>query len=158
ASAANVASTAVNPKIPLDMSKDLVPITLATGVPVVLVVNPASGVKTVQELIALAKSKPGGLLFGSPGTGTNSQLSGELFGQRIGVKLVHVPYQGSPQAMADLLAGRIALMFAPASTVLPQIAAGKLGGLATAAAKRPSTVPDLPTMEEAGIPDFDTTI
>ncbi len=158
ASSANVTSTAINPKVPLDMTRDLAPIALATGIPVVLVVNPASNVKSVQELIALAKSKPGGLLYGSPGVGTTSQMAGELFGMRIGAKFVHVPYQGSPQAVADLMAGRFDFMFSPASTVLPQIAAGKLRGLATAAAKRPSTVPDLPTLEESGVADFDTTI
>jgi tripartite-type tricarboxylate transporter receptor subunit TctC len=158
ASSANITSAAVNPKLPFDMTRDFAPITLATGVPVVLVVNPGLGVSTVQELIALAKAKPGALLYGSPGVGTTAQLAAELFAIRTGVKLVHVPYQGSPQAVTDLLAGRVAMIFSPASTVLPHIAAGKLRVLATAGDRRPASLPDIPTLEEAGLPDFDATI
>ena len=123
-----------------------------------LVVNPATGVHSVAELIALAKAKPGAVLYASTGVGAAPHLAAELFSQRAGIKLVHVPYQGSPQAVADLIAGRTMMMFSPASTIIGQIAAGKLTALASAASKRPSILPDLPTMAEAGMPDFDTGI
>jgi tripartite-type tricarboxylate transporter receptor subunit TctC len=157
-SSANITNAAINPALPFDMAKDFAPIALATTVPVILVVHPALGVNSVQELIALAKAKPGEVLYASTGVGTAPHLSGELFAIRSGVKLVHVPYQGSPQAVTDLLAGRTNMMFSPASAVVAQVATGKLKALASAAAKRPSIAPDLPTMAEAGMRDFDTSI
>jgi tripartite-type tricarboxylate transporter receptor subunit TctC len=158
ASSAVVSNAAVNTKLPYDLARDFAPIALATSVPVILVVNPATGVKTVQELIALVKSKPGEIVYGSTGAGASPHLAAELFSIRIGVKLVHVPYQGSPQAVTDLIAGRTTLMFSPASTVISQIEAGTLRALASATAKRSDIAPNLPTMEEAGLPDFDTSI
>ena len=141
-----------------DFVKDFAPIALITTAPVILVVNPSLGVNNVQELIALAKSKPGEVFYASTGVGTAPHLSGELFAMRNGIKLVHVPYQGSPQAVTDLLAGRTSMMFSPASAVVSQVETGKLKALASAAAKRPSIAPNLPTMAEAGMPDFDTSI
>ena len=140
------------------MVKDFAPIALATSVPIMLVVHPSTGVNNVQELIALAKSKPGEVLYASTGVGTAPHLSGELLAQRAGVKLVHVPYQGSPQAATDLLAGRVTMMFSPISAVIAQVEAGKLKALASATSKRPAIAPDVPTMAEAGMPDFDTSI
>jgi tripartite-type tricarboxylate transporter receptor subunit TctC len=102
-------------------------------------------------LIALAKSKPGTLSYGSTGVGASPHLLTELFQVRTGTKMVHVPYQGSSQAVSDLLAGRIHLMFSPAAAVLPHIQAGTLKALASTPAKRPSAAPDLPTMTEAGV-------
>jgi tripartite-type tricarboxylate transporter receptor subunit TctC len=157
-SSANITNAAINPALGFDMAKDFAPIALVTAAPVILVVHPAVGVNSVQELIALAKAKPGEVLYASTGVGTAPHLSGELFAMRSGVKLVHVPYQGSPQAVTDLLAGRTNMMFSPASAVVAQVATGKLKALASAAAKRPSIAPDLPTMAEAGMPDFDTSI
>jgi tripartite-type tricarboxylate transporter receptor subunit TctC len=156
-SSANVTNSALNPKL-TDISKDLAPIALATTVPVILVVHPASGVSSVAELVALAKSKPGEVLYASTGVGTAPHLAAELFAMRAGVKLVHVPYQGSPQAITDLLAARTTMMFSPASAVLGQVDAGKLKALASAATKRPAVAPNIPTMAEAGMPDFDTSI
>jgi tripartite-type tricarboxylate transporter receptor subunit TctC len=156
-SSANITNSALNPKL-TDISKDLAPIALATTVPVILVVHPSSGVNNVAELIALAKSKAGEVLYASTGVGTAPHLASELFAMRAGVKLVHVPYQGSPQAVTDLLAGRTTMMFSPASAVLGQVEAGKLKALASAAAKRPAVAPNIPTMAEAGMPDFDTSI
>jgi tripartite-type tricarboxylate transporter receptor subunit TctC len=141
-----------------DFVKDFAPIALITTAPVILVVNPSLGVNSVQELIALAKKKPGEINYGSTGVGAAPHLAGELFNARAGIKTVHVPYQGSPQAVTDLLAGRVSMMFSPASAVLPHVKAGKLKALASAASKRPSIAPDLPTMAEAGVPDFDTSI
>src|SRR5215467_13518483 len=158
ASSANITNAAINPNLPFDMIKDFAPIALINTAAVILVVPPSTGVKSLPELIALAKSKPGEVLYASTGVGTAPHLSGELFGQRAGLKLVHVPYQGSPQAATDLLAGRVHMMFSPASAVMPNVETGKLTALASAAAKRPSIAADIPTMAEAGLPDFDTSI
>ena len=157
-SSANITNQAINPNLTFDMTRDFAPIALVTTAAVVLVVNPDTNVHSVGELIALAKAKPGAVLYASTGVGAAPHLAAELFSQRAGIKLVHVPYQGSPQAVADLIAGRTMMMFSPASSVIGQIAAGKLTALASAASKRPSILPDLPTMAEAGMPDFDTGI
>ena len=157
-SSANITNAAINPNLAFDMAKDFAPIALATSVAVILVVHPSLGVNSVQELIARAKARPGEVLYASPGVGTASHLAAELFAIRSGVTLVHVPYQGSPQAVTDLIAGRTTMMFSPASAVIAQVETGKLTALASAAAKRPSVAPDLPTMAEAGMPDFDTSI
>jgi len=157
-SSANVSNGVINPNLGFDMIKDFAPIALINTAAVVLVVPPSTGVKSLQELIALAKSKPGQILYASTGVGTAPHLSGELFSMRAGVKLVHVPYQGSPQAATDLIAGRVAMMFSPASAVVSQVEAGSLIALASAAAKRPGILPNVPTMAEAGMPDFDTSI
>ncbi len=157
-SSANITNQAINPKLTFDMVKDFAPIALVATAAVVLVVNPAINVHSVAELIALAKQKPGEVLYASTGVGAAPHLAAELFSQRAGVKLLHVPYPGSPQAVADLIAGRTMMMFSPASAVLGQIKAGKLTVLASAASKRPSILPDVPTMAEAGMPDFDTGI
>jgi tripartite-type tricarboxylate transporter receptor subunit TctC len=148
----------VNPTPSFDVSKDLAPIgLLATGT-IVLAVNPASNVHSVAELVALAKSKPGEVLYGSTGVGSIPQLAAELFAQRAGIKLTHVPYPGSPQITGDLIAGHITMSFNIASAMIGQIEAGQLTALATAANKRASALPDVPTMAEAGIPDFDTSL
>jgi tripartite-type tricarboxylate transporter receptor subunit TctC len=158
ASSANITNAAINPNLPFDIAKDFTPIALINTAAVILVVPPSTGVESVPELIALAKSKPGEILYASTGVGTAPHLSGELLAMRAGVKLVHVPYQGSPQAATDLLAGRVAMMFSPASAVISQVEAGSLRVLASAASKRPGILPDVPTMAEAGMPDFDTSI
>jgi tripartite-type tricarboxylate transporter receptor subunit TctC len=153
-----ITNAAINPKMPFDLTKDFAPIALVNAVTVVLVVSPSLGVDNVKQLIALAKSKPGQILYASTGVGTQPHLAGALLAMRAGLDLVHVPYQGSPQAVTDLLAGRVNMMFSPASTVVSQAKAGKLKLLATAASKRPPFLPDTPTMEEEGVPDFDTSI
>ena len=158
ASSANITNAAINPNLPFDIGKDFAPVALINTAAVILVVHPSTGVKTVQELIALAKSKPGEILYASTGVGTAPHLSGELLSMRAGLKLVHVPYQGSPQAATDLLAGRVAMMFSPASAVVSQVEAGSLKVLESAATKRPGILPDVPTMAEAGMADFDTSI
>jgi len=157
-SSANVTNQAITPNPAVDMIKDFAPIALVSEAPVILVVHPSTGVKSLQELIALAKAKQGTLLYASTGPGTAPHLAAELFDVRAGVKMIQVPYQGSPQAVTDLIAGRTSVMFSPASTVVAMVEAGKLVALASAAAKRPSIAPDLPTMAEAGMPDFETGI
>jgi tripartite-type tricarboxylate transporter receptor subunit TctC len=157
-SSANITNAAINPNLPFDIAKDFAPIALINTAAVVLVVPPMTPANNVQELIALAKSKPGEVLYASTGVGTAPHLSGELLSMRADVKLVHVPYQGSPQAATDLLAGRVAMMFSPASAVVSQIETGKLKALASAASTRPGILPNVPTMAEAGVSDFDTSI
>jgi tripartite-type tricarboxylate transporter receptor subunit TctC len=148
----------VNPTAPFDLTRDFAPIGLLGNLAIVLVVNPESKVHSVADLIAMAKAKPGEVLFASVGAGSLPHLCAELFAQRAGLNLTHVPYPGSPQAVTDLVAGRITMFFAPASGVVGQLSAGKLTALATAAHKRPSALPDVPTMQEAGVPDFDTSL
>jgi len=140
----------------VDMSRDFAPIALLGNLAIVLVVSPQANVDSVTELISLAKSKPGKVLYASVGAGTLPHLCGVLFAQRTGLNLVHVPYPGSPQAITDVIAGRVTMFFAPASGVVGQIASGKVTALATAANNRSSALPDVPTMAEAGMPDFNT--
>jgi tripartite-type tricarboxylate transporter receptor subunit TctC len=127
-----------------------------TTTPNILVVHPSLGVKSVKELIDLAKRKPNELSFGSSGVATGTHLAGELFKVMAGVQMVHVPYAGSPQAVTDLIAGRIQVFFSAASTVLQHVRDGKLVALASTEAKRTAMAPDLPTMAEAGLPGFET--
>jgi tripartite-type tricarboxylate transporter receptor subunit TctC len=148
----------INPTPSFDVVKDFAPIALLANGAIVLAVNPATKVHSVAELIALAKSKPGELLYGSTGTGSIPQLAAELFAQRAGIKLTHVPYPGSPQITGDLIAGRITMSFNIASAMIGQIKAGQLTALATAAKKRANALPEVPTMAEAGIPNFDTSL
>ena len=148
----------VNPAPSFDMGKDFAPIAmLATGA-TVLVVNPEMNVHTVAELIALAKAKPGQVLFGSVGVGSVPHLAGELFAQRAGIKLTHVPYQGSPEAVTDLIAGRINMFFSIASSAIGQIEAGQVVPIAIAANQRAAVLPNVPSMAEAGMPDFDASL
>ena len=158
ASSANITNAAINPKLPFDMVKDFAPVALINTAAVILVAHPSVGVTSVKELTALAKAKPGELNYASTGVGTAPHLSGELFNQRAGVTLVHVPYQGSPQAATDLLAGRVQIMFSPASAVVSQVEAGTLKVLASSTASRAGILPNVPTMAEAGMPDFVTSI
>jgi tripartite-type tricarboxylate transporter receptor subunit TctC len=157
ATVANTINAAIS-TLSFDFSKDLMPIALVANVPNVLVVHPSIGVSNVQELIALAKSKPEQIFYASSGAGTLAHLSGELLNVKAGVKLVHVPYPGSAQGVTDLLAGRVAAMFSPASTVWPHVEAGRLKALATTQTKRAAIAPNLPTMAEAGLPGYDTGI
>jgi tripartite-type tricarboxylate transporter receptor subunit TctC len=153
ASAANMINAAMNPNLSFDIMKDFAPVALITSTPTVLVVSPELGVKSVKDLIALAKAKPGTISFGSSGVGSSTHLALELFNSLAGVKITHIPYTGSPQVVTDLLAGRIHGYFSPASTVTGHVAAGKLVALAVTDARRSSLLPELPTMIEAGVPD-----
>jgi tripartite-type tricarboxylate transporter receptor subunit TctC len=156
ASIANPINAVVGSNLSFDFPKDFTPIVRLTTTPNILVVHPSIGVKSVRELIDLAKAKPDQLSFGSSGVATGTHLSAELFKVMAGVKMVHVPYGGSPQAVTDLLAGRIQVLFSPASTVLQHVREGKLVALASTETKRTAIAPDLPTMVEAGLPGFET--
>jgi tripartite-type tricarboxylate transporter receptor subunit TctC len=147
----------INPNAAVDLTKDFQPVALLESGAIVLVVNPASDIHSVAELIALAKAKPDQVLHATV-IGSLPHFASELFAQRAGVKLTQVPYQGSPQSVTDVIAGRATMTFSPASSVVGQIAAGKLRALAVAAKKRAGALPDVPSMAEAGMPDFDTSL
>ena len=147
------AGVTVNPTY--DVAKDFAPIIRVASVPNILVANPALGVNDLKELIALAKTRPGEIFYASSGVGTTTHVAGELINIMAGIKLVHVPYPGSAQALTDVMTGRIQLWFAPASAVIQQVAEGKLKALAVTTAQRASIAPDVPTMSEAGLPGYD---
>jgi tripartite-type tricarboxylate transporter receptor subunit TctC len=147
----------INPNPSFDLVRDLAPIALLASVPVILVVNPDSDVRSVADLIALAKSKPDQVLHATV-VGSLPHLASELFAQRAGIRWTQVPFQGSPQTVTDVIAGRALATFSPASTVIGQIAAGKLRPLASATHKRSRALPDVPTLEEEGMADFDTSL
>lgn len=141
-------------KLPYNVSTDLTPVTQAVNTLNVLVVDPALPVKSVSDLIAYAKANPGRLNFASTGPGQTDHLAGELFNTLAGIKMVHVPYKGGPAAMQDLLAGNVQVMFATVASAIGSIKAGKVRPLAMTGAKRTSVLPDVPTMAEAGLPDY----
>jgi len=157
-SVASIINKAVGVGAAVDLARDLTPIGLVCEVPNILVVNPTVKATTVNELIALAKAEPGKLNYGSAGVGTSPHLSGELFNMLASVKTVHVPYKGTAQAAQDVVGGSLQLMFAPSSTVLGLIEGKQLRGLAWTTAKRGASLPDLPTVQEAGLPGFETAI
>ena len=129
-------------------------VTLVSASPYVLVVNPKVPARNVRELLDYAGKNPGKLSFGSSGTGAASHLAAELFKSAAGIDMLHVPYKGTGQAVTDLLAGQIDVMFAPAQTVMPHVQAGKLNALAVTSAHRSALFPGLPTVAEAGVPGY----
>jgi len=144
-------------KMPYDMVKDFAPVTLVASTPNMLVVNNDVPAKNLQELIALAKSKPGELTFGSPGIGTSVHVSGELFNTMAGIKTTHVPYKGRQMAIPDLLGGSITMMFDNMPSALPVVKDGKLRAIGVTSAKRSPSAPDVPTIAEQGLPGFEAT-
>jgi tripartite-type tricarboxylate transporter receptor subunit TctC len=144
------------PTLPYSVDRDLAPITRTGTVANVLVVNPSVTANTVQELIALAKAKPGLLSYASQGNGSNGQVTGELFKQRASINILHIPYKGSAPAVQDLLSGQVQLMFDNLPSVLQLIRSSKLRALAVTTAKRSPQLPDIPTIAESGLPGFDT--
>jgi len=134
---------------------EFAPVSLVSASAYVVTANPGVAAANIRELIALAKADPGRLTFGSSGTGAASHLAAELFKAMAGVDLLHVPYKGTGQALTDLLAGHVNLMFAPAQTVMPYVQAGKLRALAVTGSKRSETLPDLPTVAESGLPGYE---
>ncbi|SFN21867.1 tripartite tricarboxylate transporter substrate binding protein [Variovorax sp. OV329] len=142
-------------KVRYDPFKDLAPVSGGVNFPNVLVVHKALGVKTVAEFVALAKKNSGSVDFASTGPGSASHLAGELFNQRAGIAMVHVPYKGGAPAMQDLLGERVASYFSAPPTALPQVEAGRLIALATTGPTRPSYMPNIPTVAESGYPGFE---
>ncbi len=155
---ATASSLGTNPavsKVPFDPVKDFTPVGILAAEPLGLAVHPSVPANNVQELIALAKSKPGALNMASFGNGSVSHLAGELFSSMAGIKMTHVPYKGAAPATADLIAGQVSLMFNSISVFVAPAKAGKLRMLATAGATRTPGLPDLPTVAESGVPGFD---
>jgi tripartite-type tricarboxylate transporter receptor subunit TctC len=146
---------AVYPKLPYDAVNDFAPIAFVASVPYVLVVDPSLPVKNVQELIALAKSRSGKLNYASAGNGSTHHFCGELLKSMSGIDILHIPYKGSPPAITGLLGGEVSMMFANVADIGSQIKAGKVKPLAVTTAKRAASLPDLPTMSEAGLPGFE---
>jgi len=152
----------VNPslyvRLPYDTQRDFAPVVLAAGTPTILMINAQFPVRSVQDLIALAKSKPGKLNYATAGNGSSNHLSMEMFKSMAGVDIVHVPYKGSAPAVTDLIGGQVDLMFDNVPNVLQHIKAGKLCGLAVSSKTRSPFAPDLPTVAEAGVPGFDVSV
>jgi tripartite-type tricarboxylate transporter receptor subunit TctC len=148
-------ASSVFKKLPYDFQKDFAPITTVALVPNVLVVNANTSAKNVAELVALAKAKPGQSTYGSNGNGTAQHLIGTQFQNLTGTEIVHVPYKGSGPLATDLLGGQITMSFDTVTPVLPHIKSGKLRALAVSTAKRSAALPDVPTLDEAGLKGFD---
>ncbi|HEX9193308.1 MAG TPA: tripartite tricarboxylate transporter substrate binding protein [Burkholderiales bacterium] len=144
-------------EVSYDPVRDFAPITQAASLPNVLVVHPSLPVKSVAELIAYAKQRPGQLNFASAGIGTSPQMSVELLKSMAGIDMVHIPYKGTSPGVVDLLAGQVTVMTPNVLTALPHIKAGKLRALAVTSAKRSEALPDTPTIAEAGLPGYDST-
>ena len=144
-------------KLPYDPVKDFAPVTLVAIAPNILIVHPTLPVHSARELIALAKSKPGELTFGSGGNGSTAHLSGEMFRTMAGINIVHVPFKGSPAAVIGVISGQIAMAFPNIPPALPHVRSGKLKALAVTTAKRSVAVPDLPTVAESGLPGYEAT-
>ncbi|OZI39848.1 MFS transporter [Bordetella genomosp. 5] len=138
-----------------DLTKDFTPVALGAKVPNVLVINPQVPVKSVQELVDYAKKNPGKLAFASSGSGTSIHMAGELFKQRAGIDVLHVPYKGSAPAITDLIGGQVQFMFDNMPSSWPHVQSGKLRALAVTTTDRSKSAPDLPTMQESGFEKFD---
>lgn len=145
----------IYPELPYDSAKDFVDIAPLGGQPNVLVVASNSGIKSVADLIAQAKQKPGVFNYGSAGIGSGTHVNAEKFRLATGIDAVHVPYKGTPEALKDTIAGRVTFFFSPISAALPQIKDGKVTALAVSSAQRSSVLKDVPTIAEAGVPGFD---
>ena len=150
-----VMNAAVRKKLPFDPIKDFTPVSLMFRSPLYLVLHPSVKAGTVAELIALARREPGKLTYASIGVGSIQHLAGERFKQLAGIDLLHVPYKGSGPALTDLLAGQVSMMFEGATSGLGPVKAGKLRALASTTTTRTSASPELPTMREAGVANFD---
>jgi tripartite-type tricarboxylate transporter receptor subunit TctC len=144
--------------IPYNAERDFAPVTLIAITPLVVAVNPSVPAKSVQELIALAKDKPGSMGFATPGTGSAQHLSGELLMMSAGIKLVHVPYKGAGQSIPDVIGGQVPMGIYGVLTISQHAKAGRLRMLAVTTPKRSSAYPDLPTLAESGFPGFDTSL
>ena len=142
-------------RLPYDSVRDFTPVTLVASSPLMFIVHPSLPVKSVRDLIALAKKRPGEISHGSSGNGTIVHLAAEMLKSMAGINMVHVPYKGSPQLVSGILAGEVAVSFSTMPPALPNVEAGKLRGLAVTTAERSAAAPNIPTMKEAGLKDFE---
>ncbi len=150
---------AINPslyhKLGFDPVKDFVPVSLVANTPSLLAVHPALPVRTIKDLIALAKARPGQLTYASAGNGSSNHLAGVLLSMMAGIDLVHVPYKGSGPALVDVISGQVPMMFNNTASVMPHVTAGKLRAVALASLERSALLPDIPTVAESGLPGFE---
>jgi tripartite-type tricarboxylate transporter receptor subunit TctC len=146
------------PKLPFDTVKDLAPVSLIASTPSVVVVPANLAARSVKDLIALARAKPGQLNFASAGSGTSHHLGGELFKATAGIDIVHVPYKGTAPAVTDLVSGQVSMMIANMPAVLPMVKAGRLRALAVTSLRRSSLMPELPTVAESAVPGFEVIV
>src|SRR5215467_11453057 len=155
----NVAPNAINASLfrnlPFDPVADFAPVTLVASTPNVLVVHPSTPARTVKEVVALARAKPGALNFASAGVGSSSHLAGELFRVLAGAEIVHVPYKGGGPAMVDVLSGQVQLYFATIPAAMPHVKSGKLAPIAVTSARRSRALPEIPTIAESGVPGYE---
>ena len=151
-------NAALYKRLPYDSVHDFTTITLAGSSALVLAVHPTLPVKTVKDLIALAKSRPGELTYGSAGVGASGHLAGAMFDVMAGTKMLHVPYKGMALAISDLVGGQVFMTFGTSLSVVPQVRSGRLHALATTGAKRMPALPDLPTIAESGLPGYEATL
>lgn len=151
---------AINPatykRMPYDALLDFAPITQAVSLPLLMVVHPSLPVKSVKEMIALAKARPGEILFASSGHGTNSHLTMELFASMAQIRMIHVPYKASSQTAIDLIAGHVAILTTSMASAIPHVRAGKMRALGVTSAGRAAAAPDIPTIAEAGLPGYES--
>lgn len=158
---ATVGTMAINPglypKLPYDPVRDFRPVSLLTATPYLLVVHPGVPARSVKELVAYVKLRPGRLNFASGGVGTGNHFSAELFRLSAGLDMVHVPYKGTGQALNDVVSGQVQMMFMNLLPALPQVKSGKLRGLAVTSARRSSAAPDIPTIAETGVAGYEST-
>jgi tripartite-type tricarboxylate transporter receptor subunit TctC len=153
-SASHAVAPAMYSKLPYDTARDFAGITTTVSVPAVLIVSPSLGVKSVKDLIALAKAKPGQVLFSSAGIGSATHFSAELFQSLAGINVAHVPFKGIPEAVLEAAVGRVQFMMSPSTNALPFIKDGRLLALAVTPAKRIAVLPNVPTVSEAGVPGY----
>jgi tripartite-type tricarboxylate transporter receptor subunit TctC len=146
---------AIYRKLPYDPVMDFAPVTMTTAYPYIMVVNPKLGVKTLQEFVALARSKPGALNYGTTGVGAANHMVTELFDSKAGIRMTHIPYRGTALAVTDLLAGQVQMVFADPISALPHMKAGTLIALAVTSKDRSPVAPDVATISESGYPGFD---
>ncbi len=154
--AALAANVSLKKSLPYDPLRDFAPVTLAATQNLILIVTPALPVKNVKDLIALAKTKPGQITFASAGSGAGGHLSGELFKLLAGIDLLHIPYKGMAPALVDVISGQVSCSFPSIATALPQIKSGKVRALAVTGARRSQAAPEVITMQEAGVPGYES--
>jgi len=154
-SAAQAYNASIYPNLSYDTVKDFIDIGALGGQPNVLVVAPSTGYKSVADLIAAAKAKPGALNYGSAGTGSGTHINAEKFRLAAAIDAVHIPYKGTPEALTDTMTGRVTYFFSPISAALPHVKEGRLVALAVSTGKRSSVLPNVPTVAESGLPGFD---
>jgi tripartite-type tricarboxylate transporter receptor subunit TctC len=157
---AGVGTHGINPnlrkKLPYDALKDFEAVSLIASAPLLVVIHPSLPAKSVKELIAIAKARPGQINYASNGAGGSSHLAVELFDMMAGVKLTHIPYKGMVPAFTDLLSGEVQVMFSSAVAMLPQVKAGRLRAIAMTGSKRSAAIPNIPTVAESGVPGYET--